>query len=175
MAIDTVTGWTRSSDSAEVANKSKKIKFTGVTLDEGDLLQLQANTTLETLELTGSTFSYAAGKPDFNDLPGVQAAATLILLDINGATGMVGAPSAAWAAATKLANVSINNCGYNAAALDDFLIAFNAARVASPGLGSATTPGVLNIAGASNGIRTSASNAAVTALTLAGWTVTQNS
>lgn len=175
MAIDTTTGWTRAKDPVEIATKSQKIKLTGLTLDEGDLLQLQENTTLETLELLDCTIAFAAGQFDFNDLPGVQAAATLESIDLTGSTGIVGAPSTDWEACEKLADVSINDCNYDEDAIDAFLIAMAAAVAGTPGLGSDTTPGTINVAGASNGIRTTASDDAVTDLEAANFTITENS
>jgi hypothetical protein len=173
MAINSGRGWTRSKDYKEVAQATTKLKLSSHTIDDGDMLTIQDNATgLEKLELLSSTF--AGENPEFDDLPGIANAATITDIDLTGSTGLSGDPAIGWQACTKLINISVNDCGYNAAAVDSFLIAVNAAVQGTPGLASAGTPGVINVAGASNGIRTSASDAANTALGVAGFTVTQN-
>lgn len=174
MAINSGRGWTRSKDYKEISNGTEKLKFDGATIDDGDMLAIQENAAgLETLELVNCTFS--GENPEFDDLPGIAAEATITDIDLTGSTGLSGAPAIGWQVCDKLVNISINDCGYDAAAVDAFLIAVNAAVQGTPGLASAGTPGTINVAGASNGIRTSASDAANTALGVAGFTVTQNS
>jgi hypothetical protein len=173
MAINTGRGWVRSKDYKSLSNDTKKIKCDGSTITDGDMLTIQENGVgLETLELLGCTFS--GENPEFDDLPGIAAAATITDIDLTGSTGLSGAPAIGWQVCENLVNVSINDCGYDADAVDAFLIAMAAAVAGTPGLASGGTPGVINVAGASNGIRTAASDAANTALGSAGFTVTQN-
>lgn len=174
MAINTGRGWTRSKSYQTLSNGTEKVKLDGATITDGDMLTIQENATgLETLELVNCTFS--GENPEFDDLPGIAAEATITDINLQGSSGLSGSPAIGWQVCDLLVNININDCGYNAAALDAFLIAVNAAVQGTPGLASAGTPGVINIAGASNGIRTAASDAANTALGVAGFTVTQNS
>ena len=176
MSINNTDGWHVSRDHKQITDNTSKICLDSFTIDDGDMLVIQENAVgsgLTSLELTGCTFE--GRDPEFDDLPGIAAEATIAAIDLGGSTGLSGAPSIGWQVCDELVAVSINDCGYNAAAVDAFLIAMAAAVAGSPGLGSAGTPGVINVAGASNGIRTAASDAANTALGSAGFTVTQNS
>lgn len=177
MSINTGKGWNFGKDFPKIATNTLKLKLDSLTIDEGDMLVIQengANAVLQKLELTGCTFDFAGGTPEIDDLPAIACATTLTDIDLTGSSGLSGDPSIGWQVCVELVNFSINDCGYNAAAVDSFLIAVNAAVQGTDGLGSNGTPAVINVAGASNGIRTAASDAANTALGVAGFTVTQN-
>jgi len=177
MSINTEKGYHDHRDYKQIALATKKLKLAQI-IDEGDMLLIQDNAAasgLEKLELLACTFSFNGGTPEFDDLPGIAAAATITDIDLTGSTGLSGAPAIGWQVCEELINISVNDCGYNAAAVDAFLIAANAAVQGTPGLANGGTPGVINVAGSSNGIRTAASDAANTALGVAGFTVTQNS
>lgn len=174
MSINSGRGWVMSTRYKEISNGTEKVKFDGATLDDGHILAIQENAAgIETIELVNCTFS--GENPEIGDLPAVAAAATLTDINLTGSEGITGTIPISWQVCENLVNISINDCGYNPASLDSFLISLAAAVAGTPGLASGGTPGTINIAGASNGIRTSASNAANTALGTAGFTVTQNS
>lgn len=174
MAINSERGWTRSKDYKEIALATTKLKLDGATIDDGDMLTIQENAVgLETLELTGCTFE--GENPEFDDLPGIAAAATITDIDLTGSTGISGVPAIGWQVCENLVNISINDCGYDQAAVNAWLVAVAAAVAGTPGLASGGTPGTLNVAGASNGIPNGAGSTAITALEAAGFTVTKNS
>lgn len=177
MSFNPNRGWERSKDYKALFKASTKLKFSGETLGYGDLLALADNAVgLETLEFVNCTFT--GETRTIADFPAIAAAATLNTLSFDGCVGLSGDIPTTWSVCTKLAVVKIKDCSYDAAAVDSFLIALNAARVA--GLSSAAAISKVcdvsgTTSGKANGIRTSASNAANTALSGASWTVTQNS
>ena len=176
MPLPSGRGWELSEDYKTVALNTTKKKFVGITLTEKDIATIvEGAVGLETLEFVNCTFTGEARA--ISDIPAIAAAATLNTLVFDGCVGISGDIPATWSVCTRLAVISVKNCSYNAAAVDSFLIALNAARVA--GLSSAAAISkVVDVSGTTsgkaNGIRTSASNAANTALGGASWTVTQN-
>ena len=177
MALPSGGGWAYSPDYKTLALGSTKIKLSGATLTEKDITTLVENAVgLESLEFVNCTFTGEART--ISDFPAIAAAATLNTLSFDGCVGISGDIPSTWSVCTKLAVVKIKDCSYDAAAVDSFLIALNAARVA--GLSSAAAISKVcdvsgTTSGKANGIRTSASNSANTALGSASWTVTQNS
>jgi hypothetical protein len=168
MALDAQgRGWRPKDTPLELINRTEILKFRTTDFDDGDMVALQGATGLKEIYFIDTDFP--GETPQLSDIPAVANADTIQVVSFNGCTSIDLTFPAAWSACTELQTIEAIDCGLTQAQVDAFLVALNTARVA--GLGTnAVDPEVTLTGNAGAG---TASAAARSALTGAGWTVSK--
>ena len=177
--IQGTDGWHKSADRKEILERIGDLTISGGDWDDGDTKAIQACSGVGTINVQGIT---KKGRrlvlddfvPDELLANNPSALTSLTVASITGLSGNADlAPDVSWEVLEDLAVINFSNSGLTAAEVDAILIGLAAAGAGSPGLGSGDATSI-NLAG-NNAARTSASDAAVTALEAIGYTVTTTS